>query len=221
MIRKIVLETGVTTTLAGDGSNGYLDGTGTAAKFGSATGITTDGTNLFIADRTNERIRKVVIESGVVTTLAGSGSAGTTDGIGTAAQFSSPFDITTDGTNLYVADSNNHRIRKILIENGSVTTLAGSTSGNTNGTGTAAQFAQPQGITTDGTNLYIAEMTNHQIRKVVIDTGVVTTLAGTGSTGSVNGTGTAASFSSPRGLATDSTNLFVGTTGGDLIRKIE
>ena len=91
-----------------------------------------------------------------------------------------------------------------------VTTVAGTgSSGSANGTGTSASFNGPAGITTDGTNLYVAEFVNHVIRKIVISTGSVTTLAGTGSTGSANGTGTSASFSYPSGITTDGTNLYL------------
>ena len=85
-----------------------------------------------------------------------------------------------------------------------VTTLAGTgSSGSANGTGTSASFNSPDGITTDGTNLYVADSYNHLIRKIVISTGAVTTLAGTGSSGSANGTGTSASFYNPEGITTD------------------
>jgi len=182
----------VVTTLAGS-SQGYTDATGTSATFNYPNGITTDGTNLYVADQSNHRIRKIVISTGVVTTLAGS-SSGYTDATGTSARFSYPRGITTDGTNLYVADKFNNRIRKIVISTGVVTTLAGSSSGNTDATGTSASFNNPMGITTDGTNLYVADSSNHRIRKIVISTGAVTTVAGTGSSGSANGTGTSASF---------------------------
>jgi len=103
-----------------------------------------------------------------------------------------------------------------------VTTLAGTgSSGSANGTGTSASFNSPHGITTDGTNLYVAEYGNHLIRQIVISTGVVTTVAGTGSSGSANGTGTSASFYRPRGITTDGTNLYVAEYGNHLIRKIE
>ena len=103
-----------------------------------------------------------------------------------------------------------------------VTTLAGTgSSGSANGTGTSASFYAPSGITTDGTNLYVADYGNHLIRKIVISTGAVTTLAGTGSSGSSNGTGTSASFNAPRGITTDGTNLYVKDTNNQLIRKIE
>ena len=105
--------------------------------------------------------------SKVVTTLAGTGSSGSANGTGTSASFNAPFRITTDGTNLYVAEEGNHLIRKIVISTGVVTTVAGTGSGgSTNGTGTSASFYTPFGITTDGTNLYVADSANHLIRKI-------------------------------------------------------
>ena len=104
--------------------------------------------------------------SSAVTTFAGS-SSGNTDATGTSASFNWPHGITTDGTNLYVADYGNHRIRKIVIDNGTVTTLAGSSLGSAdNATGTSASFQGPRAITTDGNNLYVADGTNHRIRKI-------------------------------------------------------
>ena len=162
-------------------------------------------------------------ESSAVTTLAGTGSSGSANGTGTLASFKGPMGITTDGTNLYVSDTYNHLIRKIVISTGVVTTLAGTGSSGSadNTTGTSASFYYPSGITTDGTNLYVAETSNHLIRKIVISTGVVTTVAGTGSRGSANGTGTSASFFQPNGITTDGTNLYVADYLNHLIRKIE
>ena len=197
LIRKIVISSGAVTTLAGSGNSGFLDSTtGTLAKFNKPSGITTDGTNLYVADIENHKIRKIVISTGVVTTFAGSGGQDAANGTGTAASFRYPSDITTDGTNLYVSDTNNHIIRKIVISTGVVTTLAGSAGsiGSTNGTGTAARFESPYGITTDGTHLYLADAGNRKIRKIVISTGAVTTLAGTGSAASSDGTGTSSKF---------------------------
>ena len=105
--------------------------------------------------------------STVVTTLAGTGSQGSANGTGTSASFNLPWGITTDGTNLYVTDTNNHLIRKIVISTGAVTTVAGTgSSGSANGTGTSASFNYPGGITTDGTNLYVADYSNELIRQV-------------------------------------------------------
>ncbi|SVC39393.1 uncharacterized protein METZ01_LOCUS292247, partial [marine metagenome] len=223
-IRKIVISTGVVTTFAGSTSSGSADGTGTSATFKNPQGITTDGTNLYVADTNNHTIRKIVISSGVVTTFAGSaGSSGSTDGTGSAARFHEPRGVETDGTNLYVADRNNHTIRKIVISTGAVTTLAGyaGSSGSTDGTGTSARFNLPRFLTTDGTNLYVADTNNHTIRKIVISTGVVTTIAGSaGTAGSSNGTGTAASFDIPKGIAIDGTSLYVADYNNHKIRKI-
>jgi DNA-binding beta-propeller fold protein YncE len=236
-IRQIAISSGAVTTLAGTaGTAGSLDapsGPGTSASFSNPYGITTDGTNLYVADYSNNTIREIAIATGYVTTLAGTaGTQGSTDapnGPGTAASFYGPSDITTDGTNLYVADKNNNTIRKIVIATGAVTTLAGTagTTGSTDaptGPGTAASFSSPSRLTMDGTNLYVADTTNNTIRKIVIATGAVTTLAGTaGTTGSADsskGPGSAASFNVPSGLTTDGRNLFVADYANNTIRQI-
>ena len=106
---------GVNTLAGAAASNGSTDGTGAAARFNYPYGIATDGTNLFVADSNNQTIRKVVIATGVVTTIAGTaGSSGSTDNTGAAARFYYPYGIATDGTNLFVADTNNRTIRKVV-----------------------------------------------------------------------------------------------------------
>ncbi len=224
-IRKVVIATGEVTTLAGTaGADGATDGTGATASFSDPQGITTDGTNLFVADTYNQTIRKVVIATGEVTTLAGTaGFYGAADGTGAAAVFHNPRGITTDGTNLFVADMSNQTIRKVVIATGEVTTLAGSTQsyGFFDGTGAEAKFHNPSGITTDGRNLFVADSYNHTIRKVVIATGEVTTIAGTaGWFGDTDGTGISAKFYQPEGITTDGTNLFVADTDNLTIRKV-
>ena len=220
-IRKIVIATGDVTTLAGSGTAGASDGTGLAASFNGPTGVNTDGTNLYVTDYFNHKIRKIVISSGAVTTLAGSGTAGATDGTGSAATFNQPTYLITDGTNLYVADQYNNKIRKIVIATARVTTLAGGDkAGFSDGNGIAALFNQPQGITVDGNNLYIADFGNNRIRKVVISTGAVSTLAGGAKSGYADGGGTAAMFNGPVGLTTDGTNLYVTDNSNHQIRNI-
>ena len=224
-IRKIDIASAAVTTLAGSaGTSGSTDGTGTAARFFDPVGVTTDGTNLFVADTGNHTIRKLVIATGVVTTLAGTaGTSGSTDGTGTAAKFSDPIGITTDGTYLYVTETGNHTIRKVEIATGVVSTVAGTagTSGSADGTGTAATFYTPYGISTDGTNLYVADSYNCTIRKIVIATGVVTTIAGTaGTTGSADGTGTSATFNVPFGMAADAENLYIVDAYNHTVRKL-
>lgn len=220
----LILANTVSTFAGSAGSSGSTDGTGTAARFGGPGGMTTDGTNLYVADYSNSTIRKIVISTGAVTTIAGSaGATGSSDGIGTAARFNLPWGITTDGTNLYVADYQNSTIRKIVISTGAVTTIAGSAgvTGSTDGIGTLARFYWPFGITTDGSNLYVTDAFNKTVRKIVISTGAVTTIAGTaGSSGSTDGTGAAARFSVPYGITTDGTNLYVADYANHTIRKI-
>lgn len=225
IIRKIEINSGAVTTLAGVAtSSGSANGSGAAATFDSPTGITTDGTYLFVTDTDNHTIRKVAIDSGLVTTLAGTpGVNGSTDATGAAASFDSPTGITTDGTHLFVADSYNHAIRKIAISTGEVTTLAGNfaEAGSTDGTGAAASFDRPSGLTTDGKNLYVTDQRNHNVRKIVIATGEVTTLAGTtGKPGKLDGVGSAASFSFPENITTDGTHLYVADSNNNNIRKI-
>jgi sugar lactone lactonase YvrE len=225
-IRKIVISTAEVTTLAGTaGQSGSTDDTGSAALFYHPYGIATDGTNLYVADTYNCTIRKIIIATAEITTLAGTtGSVGSTDGTGSDARFNNPTGSVTDGTNLYVVDSANCTIRKIIIATAEVTTLAGMAGqyGSTDGTGSAARFSSPSAITTDGTNLYVTDFSNCTIRKIIIATAEVTTLAGTvGSSGSTDGTGGDASFSAPSGITINGTNLYVADTFNNLIRKIE
>jgi sugar lactone lactonase YvrE len=228
-IRKIT-PAGDVSTLAGSSTSGPADGTGTLAQFNTPRGVAADGAgNLYVADTYNHRIRKIVIATGLVTTLAGN-TSGYTDGTGTAALFNDPMGVAVDGAgNLYVADADNHNIRKIVIATGVVTTLAGSDvppvppSGSADGTGTAALFSLLRGVATDGAgNLYVADSTNHRIRKIVIATKEVTTLTGSGTTGGfTDGTLTAAQFNSPYGIAVDGAgNLYVADRDNHRIRKI-
>lgn len=208
-------------TVAGSGAAGAADGTGTSASFNAPNGVATDGVNLYVADRANHKIRKVVIATGAVSTLAGSGAAGADEGTGAAATFNSPNGVTTDGVNLYVADTGNHKIRKIVIASGVVSTLAGSGSeGADEGVGAAASFRAPLSVVVQGANLYVADSLNLKIRQVVIATGVVSTLAGSGGLGTANGIGAAASFNYPVALASDGTHLYVADSVADMIRKI-
>jgi len=209
------------TTLAGS-TQGSTNATGTSATFFHPIYSCTDNLgNLYVCDRDNNRVRKIVISTGVVTTFAGS-SQGSADGTGTGATFNVPNGIVYDSQGiLYVADTNNHRIRKIVVSSGVVTTIAGSTIGFTDATGTSAQFRYPGGMYLATSDiLYIADIDNNRIRKLVISTGVVTTLAGSGTATSTDGTGTGATFTGPCGVTGDGAgNLYIGENG-QKIRKI-
>jgi prepilin-type N-terminal cleavage/methylation domain-containing protein len=207
-------------TLAGLGTAGYSDGTGAAAQFNTPTGVAVDSSGtMYVADYANNRIRKMT-PAGVVSTLAGSGTTGSSDGTGAAAQFSYPRGVAVDSSGtMYVADYANHRIRKITPA-GVVSTLAGSTASFADGTGAAAQFNYPRGVAVDSSGTaYVADTYNHRIRKIT-PAGVVSTLAG--STASfADGTGAAAQFNYPFGVAVDTSGtVYVADNYNHRIRKI-
>jgi sugar lactone lactonase YvrE len=216
---------GVVTTLAGGGFPGGFDGTGTSARFNTPQDIAIDSAGvLYVADTFSDTIRKIA-PGGVVTTLAGFyGSVGAVDGAGSNARFSFPAAVAADASgNIYVADRTNQTIRKVT-RSGTVTTLAGLATmiGNTDGTGSAARFSAPQGVAVDAAGtLYVADTNNHTIRTITPE-GVVSTLAGSpGSSGSLDGVGSAARFTGPRGVAVDSTGVvYVADTNNHTIRKI-
>lgn len=214
------------TTLAGSaGLVGDANGAGSAARFYQPFGVAVDtnGT-VYVVDSGNHTIRKVT-PAGVVTMFAGlAGSSGSLNGTGAAARFYYPDALAVDKAgNVYVADTFNHTIRKITPA-GVVTTLAGSAglSGSANGTGSAARFWQPYGVTVDpnGT-VYVGDTYNHTIRKVT-PAGVVTTFAGTAnSSGSTDGSVSAARFNQPEGLGVDTNgNLFVAEYNNATIRRV-
>lgn len=212
----------VVTTIAGTGGAGSNDATGTAASFNYPMGVCQDATgNLYVADYGNNKIRKIT-STGVVTTFAGDGTSGSTDATGTAASFKGPQAICTDAAgNLYVTDTDNHKIRKIT-STGVVTTFAGSgVMGSANGTGTAASFSNPAGVCADASgNIYVAEYGSNKIRKIT-PAGVVTTFAGNGTATSVDGTGTAASFNRPVGICINATgDFYIAEHDACNIRKI-
>ena len=211
------------TTLAGSGSTApFADGL--RATFSSPSGVAADASGIvYVADFSNHRIRAVA-PSGLVSTLAGSGTAAWADGTGTAASYNNPYGVATypgSGT-LYVADFNNNRIR-MLTPSGVTTTVAGSaTIAWADGQGTSARFYRPAGLAVDSAGtVFVADSGNHRIRKVS-PLGAVTTLAGsTSSTPFANGVGSSATFSNPRGVAVDpSGNVFVGDTDNNRIRHI-
>jgi len=219
-IRKIT-PAGVVTTIAG-GSQGYANGIGTAAKFYHPCGVAVDvNGNIIVADRGNSRIRKIT-PAGVVTTIAGDGTFGFADGTGTAAKFSGPDGVDIDAAgNIFVADYNNHRIRKISTA-GVVTTIAGSgLEGYADGAAATAKFSNPTSVKVDRDgNIIVGELSGTRIRKIS-GAGTVSTIAGNGTSGYADGIGTSAMFAGGSEIDTDTSgNIFVADYNNFRIRKI-
>lgn len=207
LIRKIT-PGGLVSTFAGSGVTGSTNGIGTASSFNSPRGLAIDVTgNLYVADQASNMIRKIT-SAGVVTTYAGTGASGSTNGTAVTASFNSPCGVALDlNGNLYVGDSGNNSIRKITPA-GVISTFA---------TG----FNFPRELRVDGTgNLYVCDQQSNTIKRVS-PAGIVTNLAGTGQLGSTNGNSNVATFYSPIGLLLDGNgNLFIGDAGTNLVRKI-
>ncbi|NNM29553.1 MAG: choice-of-anchor D domain-containing protein, partial [Akkermansiaceae bacterium] len=236
------------TTLAGNGVAGFANGSGAVARFNLPQGLVVDALgSVFVADSVNHRIRKVTA-AGAVSTFAGSGTPGDTDGPLATAEFHFPFGLDFDadgksaimnsGGKLYVADRDNHRIRTIDLDTGMVSTLAGDTAGDVddplNGPAGAGRFNKPVAVTVDPDgNLYVADELNHKIRKVIGDTGaattgVVTTTAGLGDPpgpGYRDGSARSALFHCPSGLLVDNRagangDIFVADAENHVVRSI-
>lgn len=229
LIRKIA-PSGVVSTLAGteskgDGSAlGFADGAGTTARFNYPSGLTIDRIgNLYVADRGNHVVRKVTPD-GMVTTIAGTpGQGGSRDGPVNDARFTAPSAITVDAQGvLYITDMLDHTVRRI-VPGGGVTTIAGAAprAGSADGAGSAALFNHPTGLAHDNAgNLYVADTGNATIRKITGNQ--VATIAGAaGQTGAADGTGSAARFNRPLGVAADVLgNIFVADSSNYLVRRI-
>ncbi|MGZ5201390.1 MAG: NHL repeat-containing protein [Telluria sp.] len=218
-------QTGSLAVVAGQPSGqGYRDGSRDAARFSYPGGMRFDAAGaMYVADSRNSVIRRID-RSGSVTTVAGTVDLpGSADGRGAAARFNSPSDIAIDAAGvIYIADSANNTIRKVLPD-GSVTTLAGAAGqpGSADGSGAAARFNGPNGLALDRDgNLYVVDSWNCTIRKIT-PAGQVSTVAGTaGAWGYADGNGAAAQFNGPTAIAIDAAGMLYVTDGSNTIRKI-
>jgi sugar lactone lactonase YvrE len=229
---------GIVTTVAGNGVEGFAgdNGPATAAQLDSPAGLALDSAgDLFIADSHNHRIREVSSATGTITTIAGTGAPGFSGdgGPATAAQLDLPTALALDASeNLYVADSNNHRVRRITASAGAIATVAGNgieAFAGDNGPATSASIDSPNGLALDSAgNLYIADTHNGRLRRVSAATGLISTVAGAGvvggnvqSFGGDNGPATSAGLALPRGLTLDSAgNLYFADSANHRIRRI-
>jgi gliding motility-associated-like protein len=212
------------TTFAGSGTQGNTNATGTGASLNAPQSLAIDADgNIYVTEYNNKVIRKVT-PAGVVSTFAGiMNTPGNIDGPIASATFAGPTSAAFDSQgNMFVADYTAHTIRKIT-PGGTVSTFAGVSGvhGFTNGTGTGATFYEPYGLTIDANDyIYVAELQNHAIRKIS-PLGVVTTLAGNGTNGQADGTGSAARFTGPTNLVADASgNIYVSDAGNNSVRKI-
>jgi sugar lactone lactonase YvrE len=216
-IRKI--SSGQVTTFAGSGSQGFANGPVSSATFYNPVFIIIYSTGTFlVSDFYNNAIRS--ISGGNVSTFAGTGKSGFTNGPIASATFDRPIGLAMDSSGkVYVADEYNHSIR--LISGGQVSTLAGTgNKGYNNGSTTTAQFDHPISVAVDGSgNVYVADSWIHRIR--LISGSTVSTFAGTGANGFADGSVTVAKFSYPKGIAIDSKGvLYVADEKNNRIRKI-
>ncbi len=222
VIREITTA-GNVVTVAGTGIAGYKDGPATSAQFNYPEGMVIDGSNnLYVADGHNNVIRKINLSTGSVSTYAGTGATGFTNGAVSSATFNDPYGMTLDANgNIYVADIMNNCIRKITVSTGTVSTYAGTgAKGLANGPASSATFYYPLACTFDSDgNLYVSDTYNNVIRKVSAG-GNVTTFAGAGIQGLTNGDALVATFNFPIGLAIYGNAVFVADTHNNVIRKI-
>jgi cysteine-rich repeat protein len=238
-IHHVDATTNLITTLAGSGTGGFAGdgGPATSAQLARPTGVAVDGSgNLFITDQFNARVRRVDAQTGVISTVAGAGTPGFSgdDGAATSAEFSIPRGVALDGEgHLFIADSQNHRVRRVDAATGIITTVAGSgptgfLGGGFAGDGdlaTSALLRFPSDVALDSLgNLFIADTSNHRIRRVDAGTGVITTVAGSG-VPEYSGDGvpaTSAGLHSPTGIAVDGLgSLFIADTGNYRIRRMD
>jgi sugar lactone lactonase YvrE len=237
VVRKVT-PGGVITTVAGNGVQGFAgdNGAATAAELDSPAGVALNAAgDLYISDSHNQRVREVAAAMGTITTIAGTGAAGFSGdgGAATAARLDLPTALALDAAgNLYVADTGNHRVRRIAAATGAIATVVGNGVEGYAGDGgvaIAANLDSPNGLAVDAAgNLYIADTHNGRVREVSAATGVISTVAGAGVVGGNvqmfggdNGAATAAGLALPRGMAMDTAgNLYFADSANHRIRRI-
>jgi sugar lactone lactonase YvrE len=238
VIREVVKSTGYIYTIVGGGSgcsaqtNYPYDGCpATEAALDGPTGVALDSAgNLYIADSFNSRIRMVSVSTGIITTVAGTGSDSYTGdgGAATSATFNDPNGVAVDSSgNIYVADGNNNCIRKVTASTGIITTVAGNGTAGFSGDGgaaTSAELRSPMEVAVDSSgNIFIADTNNVRIREVSVSTGYISTVAGDGSNSYTGdgGAATSAAISTAYDVKVDSNaNVYIADTYNQAIRVV-
>ena len=217
-IIRMITSSGAVTTFAGTGATGSADDLALLATFFRPSGIFVDANeNIYVADSGNNKLRK--ISQGVVTTLTGASAVLVS---ARSILMNNPQSLAVDlEGNIIVADTGNHKILMITPDGYSQTIAGSGVAGSADGVGAAASFNQPHRIILDGTgNIYVADSGNNRIRKITAER-VVTTVAGSGTAGYVEGDGILARFSNPKGLLlTASGEIFVADSANNSIRKL-
>jgi trimeric autotransporter adhesin len=232
-IRMVTKSTGIISTVAGTGYSGYSGdgGQATSAALRNPYGVAVDASgNIYIADSANNRIRMVTKSTGIISTVAGTGSYSYSGdgGQATSAALNYPYDVAVDASgNIYIADSSNYCIRMVLKSTGIIRTVAGTGSSGYSGDGgqaTSAALGNPYDVAVDASgNIYIADTTHNRIRTVMKSTGIISTVAGTGSYGSSGDVGqaTSATLYNPYGVAVDASgNIYIADTNNHRIRMV-
>ena len=203
---------------------GNNDGTGPSARFKSPDGVVLVGRNLYVADTNNSDIRKINLDTKVVSTAAGIANIpGTDDGPAGSAHFNLPTQLASDGNAIFITDSGNSTVRRLSLGDNNVKTIGGQAqqTGKDDGPASKSTYQGPRGIATDGKFVYVTDTGNDIIRKIDLSTLETKTIAGTGEEGNNNGPGDKATFNNPGAMCLNGTFLYVMDADNHAIRKID
>ncbi|MBM9578744.1 hypothetical protein JWG45_16485 [Leptospira sp. 201903070] len=234
-IVKYDLGTGIQTTVVPANASGFLDGPIAAARLNQPNHLSVDGVKIYVSDSANHRIRRIDQRTGTVSTIAGTGLAGIGNGSATATRLNAPKGLYLQGNSLFIASTNADAIVKLDLSLSTLSVIAGGNSGSYDApTGIGAAFSAPTGLISDGQKIYVTDAGSGLIRTIdLVSPHPTGTISGCiGKIGSSSGVhyaappcpgsaATAASFSTPFGITSDGTNIFISDDTDHIIRKME